>query len=53
MSVNIYFSKLLNCFSYSPSKKIVEKYYRRKLKRPCLLMKQHERWTIIPIEYGK
>lgn len=52
MSVNIYIAKLLNHFSYSPSQRIVEKYYRHRLKKPCLLMKQHEQWTIIPIEYG-
>lgn len=53
MSVNIYAAKLLNYFSYSPSLKLVESYYSRKLKKPCLLIKQHEQWTIIPVEYSR
>ena len=30
--------------------RFVERYYRRKMRRPCFLMEQNSRWTVVTLE---
>lgn len=49
MVVNAGVSGILEYLGGSFSKRVIEKYYRHKLKSPCFLMKQHDKWTIVTI----